>query len=115
MTCATTTCNQPGNDLLYVFTYIFLLPPTYYSPLTAHYSLLTTYTQFYDLLNIFETFGYPSETNPYLFNGDFVDRGSFSLEVVLLLFSFKVTTRARSSSSFKVTTRSSTTTISRYH
>ncbi len=46
--------------------------------------------QFYDLLHIFEMNGVPSETNPYLFNGDFVDRGSFSVEVVLTLFSFKV-------------------------
>ena len=37
--------------------------------------------QFYDLLNIFKINGEPSEENPYLFNGDFVDRGSFSLEV----------------------------------
>ncbi|WOL14145.1 serine/threonine-protein phosphatase 5 [Canna indica] len=45
--------------------------------------------QFYDLVNIFELNGLPSEENPYLFNGDFVDRGSFSVEVILTLFAFK--------------------------
>ena len=44
--------------------------------------------QFYDLINIFELNGLPSEENPYLFNGDFEDLGSFSLEVILTLFSF---------------------------
>lgn len=46
--------------------------------------------QFYDLLNIFKLNGMPSEDNPYLFNGDFVDRGSFSLETILTLLAFKV-------------------------
>jgi len=46
--------------------------------------------QYYDLLNIFKINGVPSETNPYLFNGDFVDRGSFSMECILLLFAYKV-------------------------
>jgi len=46
--------------------------------------------QFYDLLNIWEKNGVPSESNPYLFNGDFVDRGSFSVEVILNLFAWKL-------------------------
>ena len=49
-----------------------------------------THGQYYDLLHIFELHGFPSATNPYLFNGDFVDRGSFSVEVILLLLLFKV-------------------------
>ena len=46
--------------------------------------------QFYDLLNILENVStLPSPKHLYLFNGDFVDRGSFSLEVVLTLFGYK--------------------------
>jgi serine/threonine-protein phosphatase 5 len=49
-----------------------------------------THGQYYDTLNIFEINGLPSPTNPYLFNGDFVDRGSFSVENVFMLFAFKL-------------------------
>lgn len=49
-----------------------------------------THGQLFDLLNIFETNGYPSESHMYLFNGDFVDRGSWSTEIALLLYAYKI-------------------------
>jgi serine/threonine-protein phosphatase 5 len=48
-----------------------------------------THGQYFDLLNIFETNGFPSESHGYLFNGDFVDRGSWSTEIALLLYAYK--------------------------
>lgn len=49
-----------------------------------------THGQYYDVLNIFEMNGMPSHNNPYLFNGDFVDRGSFSVEVILTYLLWKI-------------------------
>lgn len=48
-----------------------------------------THGQYFDLLNIFKLNGKPSLTHKYLFNGDFVDRGSWSTEVLLTLFAYK--------------------------
>eukprot|EP01028_Stygiella_incarcerata_P005626 TRINITY_DN2354_c0_g1_i1.p1 TRINITY_DN2354_c0_g1~~TRINITY_DN2354_c0_g1_i1.p1 ORF type:complete len:478 (-),score=118.07 TRINITY_DN2354_c0_g1_i1:255-1688(-) len=50
-----------------------------------------THGQFFDVVHIFEENGMPSKENPYLFNGDYVDRGSFSVEVILALLSFMIT------------------------
>ena len=49
-----------------------------------------THGQFQDVINIFETYGYPSSNNPYLFNGDFVDRGSMGVEIMITLLAWKL-------------------------
>lgn len=46
--------------------------------------------QLEDLLTILDKNGVPSAKTWYLFNGDFVDRGSHGVEVMLLLLAFKL-------------------------
>jgi serine/threonine-protein phosphatase 2B catalytic subunit len=48
-----------------------------------------THGQYYDFLKLLDVGGDASQTH-YLFLGDYVDRGSYSIEVVLLIFSIKL-------------------------
>ncbi|KAI1820608.1 protein phosphatase 5 [Xylaria intraflava] len=48
-----------------------------------------THGQYYDLMELFRLNGRPTDQHYYLFNGDFVDRGSWSTEIALLLYAYK--------------------------
>ena len=45
--------------------------------------------QYYDFIKMLDVGGDPENTK-YLFLGDYVDRGSFSVEVVLLVYAVKL-------------------------
>lgn len=48
-----------------------------------------THGQYFDLMELFRLNGKPSDNHYYLFNGDFVDRGSWSTEIALVLYAHK--------------------------
>lgn len=62
--------------------------------ISVNFSSLILYLfagQFYDYLHLLELTGLPSETHCLLMNGDLVDRGSWSIEVILTALAFKCT------------------------
>ncbi|KAH6658782.1 serine/threonine-protein phosphatase [Verticillium dahliae] len=48
-----------------------------------------TIPDYFDLMELFRLNGKPDDKHYYLFNGDFVDRGSWSTEIALLLYANK--------------------------
>jgi len=48
------------------------------------------YGQLYDFSHMISLAGYPSPDNSFVFNGDFVDRGPWSVEVMFSLIAFKL-------------------------
>jgi serine/threonine-protein phosphatase 5 len=52
--------------------------------------------QYFDVLKLFQLTGEPTEAHALLMNGDLVDRGSWSIEVILVAFAFKCTFTSRS-------------------
>lgn len=49
-----------------------------------------THGQFFDVLELFRLAGKPSPQNAFIFNGDFADRGSFAMEIIMVLFAYKL-------------------------
>mmetsp|Transcript_14403 Transcript_14403/g.25339 ORF Transcript_14403/g.25339 Transcript_14403/m.25339 type:complete len:551 (-) Transcript_14403:30-1682(-) len=46
--------------------------------------------QYWDFMNLLSMAGKPSPSSPFIFNGDFVDRGSWSIEVITTIFAMKL-------------------------
>jgi serine/threonine-protein phosphatase 5 len=75
------TCDVIG-DIHGMFFHVYLL----WDVLTVDED---TQGQFYDMLHLFRLTGNPGNKHFLLMNGDLVDRGSWSMEVILTAFAFK--------------------------
>ena len=52
--------------------------------------------QYFDVLKLFQLTGEPTEAHALLMNGDLVDRGSWSIEVIVTALAFKCTSTSGS-------------------
>lgn len=81
-----------GNELKYILSKsraVFLEQPSLLRLSPPVKIVGDIHGQFYDLIRIFNSCGYPPYTN-YLFLGDYVDRGYKLLETILLLLCYKI-------------------------
>ena len=69
--------------------YLELSPPLYVCGILFIYYLGDLHGQYFDLLKLFNLGGSP-DVESYLFLGDYVDRGYYSVETVTLLLALKV-------------------------
>ena len=65
-----------------------------------------THGQLHDALKLLDLAGFPSETNWFVFNGDFVDRGAWGAELLAVAMAWKVARRTTSSCSAGTTSAS---------
>lgn len=79
--------------LMYEALRLFQMAPNVVSVTTPSEGQLTicgdVHGQFFDFIHIFETNGFPSLNHTYIFNGDLVDRGPYSIEILLVAFALK--------------------------
>lgn len=83
----------PAEDLLYVCTEtikIIKQQPVFLELKSPINICGDIHGQYNDLLRIFKKIGLPGNKTPYLFLGDYVDRGNNSVDTILLLLAFKI-------------------------
>lgn len=75
--------------LIYESLKVFMSQPSFLEIESPIHICGDIHGQYVDLLRIFSNIGFPPNSR-YLFLGDYVDRGNYSLETICLLLAFKI-------------------------